>query len=88
MTPRFGDWSRTARENTNDPRGAPYFIKVMEMIMKHDMEKQKAYYPPVTFDSYDVVLAVALWGGYETGIWFPAIVLFTFHATVAWLTKD
>lgn len=36
---RFGDHSRTARENTNDPRGAPYFIKVREMIRKHDMEK-------------------------------------------------
>lgn len=32
-----------------------------------------------TFDSYDLVLCVTLWGGYTTGFWYPAIFLFSVY---------
>ena len=33
----------------------------------------------ISIDSYDLVVSVALWGGFETGVWWPAITL------VVWL---
>lgn len=31
----------------------------------------------ISIDTYDLVLAVALWGGFTTGQWIPALVLFS-----------
>ena len=32
-----------------------------------------------SFDSFDLAICVALWGGFQTGMWLPAIVL------ISWL---
>ena len=39
-----------------------------------------------SFDSMDVILSVALFGGFWTGNWFPALVLFTI-ASVATMNR-
>ena len=41
-----------------------------------------------TFDSFDLVLCVALWGGFVYGLWLPAIYLFALLTLVALTEKD
>ena len=41
-----------------------------------------------SFDSFDIVLCVALWGGFVYAAWIPAIYLFTLHTLVAITEKD
>lgn len=41
-----------------------------------------------SFDSFDIVLCVALWGGFVYGLWYPAILLFTLLGVATLLEKD
>lgn len=39
----------------------------------------------ITIDTYDLAVCVALWGGFTTGVWIPAIALIGFLMFVDFL---